>query len=101
MRTPETDERTRAVQHEAGYRAMIVLGYLILGDIMLYGSGRRPDWLDWDGVPLELWGFLLAGGLVHGYHTMRHRIHSTRQFWLLGGMMLLAAAIAVVITKLT
>ncbi|MFZ5815026.1 MAG: hypothetical protein ACOY93_06945 [Bacillota bacterium] len=100
-RFPDTDERTRAVQHEASHRAFAVVGYLILLDIMLYASGYRPAWLDWDGVPLDLWIIMLVGGGVQFAHTLRHRIHSPRQFLFLGGLMLLSAAIAAVIGSMS
>lgn len=85
---PDADERTITVDREAGYRAYLVMSWLLVLDMAMHGLA--PAWIDWRGFPVDVLAILMAGASTHLWHANRQGILSRRRAMLVA----LAAAAA-------
>lgn len=76
-RKHEMDERVLAVEHQAGYIAYQVLGYLMILDMML--RAWHPEWVDWNGMPVDIPVVMLIAGAVEWTIKVRKRIVGPRR----------------------
>lgn len=89
----EVDERTHAIDHEAGNRAYKVMGWVLV--LSLAVRAKWPELANWKGFPMDTMFALFAGCLTWSWTAWRNRIISRKHLRSLVMSVLVGAVAAV------
>jgi|GEM_PF-4471237 len=87
------DERTVAVDNAAGNLAFKAMTWLLVIDMGVHGM--LPEWIDWNGFPIDIVAVMMGGGLTWTWQAWRNQIIPRRDIYTMAASVLLAIAVAV------
>ena len=90
----ERDERTQAVTHAAGYRAFVVMSWLVVAVLAI--RGWRPDLAQAGGLPADLLLIVVGGALTFFFGRELGNGAGPRARWAVASAVLAAMVVAAV-----